>query len=145
MSARKRIGVLISGRGSNMSSLINACNKTDYPAEISIVISNNPSAPGLEIAAQAGIATRAIDHKKYPSREAFETDLDTALKEAEVDLICNAGFMRLLTNGFVEGWRDRQLNIHPSLLPTFKGLHTHERRRMPVALQLGAREHLGFR
>ena len=127
MSQRKRVGVLISGRGSNMSSLITACNKPDYPAEISIVISNNPTAPGLEIAAESGIAARAIDHKTYPSREAFEADLDTALKEAEVDLICNAGFMRLLTNSFVEGWRDKQLNIHPSLLPAFKGLHTHER------------------
>lgn len=127
MSQRKRVGVLISGRGSNMSSLINACNKPDYPAVISIVISNNPEAPGLEIATQTGIPARAIDHKTYPSREAFEADLDTALKEAEVDLICNAGFMRLLTNSFVEGWRDKQLNIHPSLLPAFKGLHTHER------------------
>jgi phosphoribosylglycinamide formyltransferase-1 len=127
MSQRKRVGVLISGRGSNMSSLIDECNKPDYPAVITLVISNNPDAQGLEIAAQAGIAARAIDHKTYPSREAFEADLDTALKEAEVDLICNAGFMRLLTNSFVEGWRDKQLNIHPSLLPAFKGLHTHER------------------
>jgi len=127
MSQRKRVGVLISGRGSNMSSLINACNKPDYPAVITLVISNNPDAPGLKIATQAGIAARSIDHKTYPSREAFEADLDTALKEAEVDLICNAGFMRLLTNSFVEGWRDKQLNIHPSLLPAFKGLHTHER------------------
>jgi phosphoribosylglycinamide formyltransferase-1 len=134
MSTRKRIGVLISGRGSNMSSLINACNKPDYPAVITVVISNDPSAPGLDIAAQAGIATRTIDHKKYASREAFEVDLDAALKEADVDLICNAGFMRLLTNGFVEGWRDRQLNIHPSLLPAFKGLHTHER-----AIEAGVR------
>lgn len=127
MSQRKRVGVLISGRGSNMSSLIDACNKPDYPAVITLVISNNPDAQGLEIATQAGIAARAINHKTYPSREAFEADLDTALKEAEVDLICNAGFMRLLTNSFVEGWRDKQLNIHPSLLPAFKGLHTHER------------------
>lgn len=127
MSARKRVGVLISGRGSNMSSLIDACNNPDYPAEMSIVISNNPDAPGLDIAAQSGIATRAIDHRKYASRENFEADLDAALKKAGVELICNAGFMRLLTSGFVENWRDRQLNIHPSLLPSFKGLHTHER------------------
>jgi len=127
MSPRKRVGVLISGRGSNMSSLIDACNKPDYPAVITLVISNNPYAQGLEIATKAGISSRAINHKTYPSREAFEADLDTALKEAEVDLICNAGFMRLLTNSFVEGWRDKQLNIHPSLLPAFKGLHTHER------------------
>lgn len=127
MSPRKRVGVLISGRGSNMSSLISACAKKDYPAEIALVISNNPDAPGLDIAAQSGIATKAIDHKKYPSREAFERDLDAALNEDDIDLICNAGFMRLLTKSFVEGWRDRQLNIHPSLLPSFKGLHTHER------------------
>ena len=127
MSARKRIGVLISGRGSNMSALIDACKKPDYPADISIVVSSHQDAPGLEIAAESGIAARAIDHKNYPTREAFEADLDAALKEAEVDLICNAGFMRLLTESFVAGWRDRQLNIHPSLLPAFKGLHTHKR------------------
>ena len=127
MSQRKRVGVLISGRGSNMSTLIDSCKKPDYPAVITTVISNNPEAQGLEIAARSGIATRAIDHTKYPSREAFEADIDAALKEAEVDLICNAGFMRLLTRSFVEAWRDKQLNIHPSLLPAFKGLHTHER------------------
>ena len=127
MSARKRIGVLISGRGSNMSALIDACNKPDYPAEIAIVISNQPEAPGLEIAARSGIPTQIIDHKAYPTRETFEADLDAALKQAKIDLVCNAGFMRLLTNSFVEAWRDRQLNIHPSLLPAFKGLQTHER------------------
>lgn len=127
MTARKRIGVLISGRGSNMSALIEACKEPDYPAEIVIVISNQPGAPGLENAARAGIAGTTIDHTGYPSREAFEKDLDGALREAKVDLICNAGFMRLLTQGFVEAWRNRQLNIHPSLLPAFKGLHTHER------------------
>ena len=127
MSVRKRIGVLISGRGSNMSTLIDACKKPYYPAEIIIVISNQPEAPGLQIAARSGIPTHIIDHKIYPTREAFEADLDAALKQAKIDLICNAGFMRLLTNSFVEGWRDRQLNIHPSLLPAFKGLHTHER------------------
>ena len=134
MSGAKRVGVLISGRGSNMSTLIDACNSSDYPADITTVISNNPTAPGLELAAQSGITTRAIDHTRYPSREAFEADLDAALKEADVDLICNAGFMRLLTKSFVEGWRDRQLNIHPSLLPSFKGLHTHER-----AIEAGVR------
>lgn len=127
MNARKRVGVLISGRGSNMSALIDACKSPEYPAEISVVISNRPEAPGLEIAGNSGIPTCTIDHKAYPTREAFEADLDKQLKAAEVDLICNAGFMRLLTGSFVEGWRDRQLNIHPSLLPAFKGLHTHER------------------
>ena len=127
MSDRKRIGVLISGRGSNMEALIEACNDPDYPAEIVTVISNRPDAPGLENASQAGIATQVIDHKSYPSREAFEADLDAALRAANVELVCNAGFMRLLTEGFVEAWRDKQLNIHPSLLPAFKGLDTHER------------------
>ena len=127
MTMRKRVGVLISGRGSNMSALIKACRKPLYPAEIVIVISNRPDAPGIEIAAKSGLATRVIDHKNYPSREAFEADLDAVLREADAELVCNAGFMRLLTQGFVEAWRDRHLNIHPSLLPAFKGLDTHER------------------
>lgn len=127
MSSRKRVGVLISGRGSNMSSLIDAAKDPKYPAEIVTVISNRPDAPGLEIAASQGIEAQAIDHKAYASREAFEKDLDAALRAAEIDLICSAGFMRLLTEGFVEAWRDKQLNIHPSLLPAFKGLNTHQR------------------
>ncbi len=127
MSGRKRTGVLISGRGSNMSALINACKKTDYPAEIVVVISNKPGAPGLGIASKAGIPVKVVDHKKFSDREAFEVVLDDTLRQAKVDLICNAGFMRLLTQKFVEDWRDRQINIHPSLLPAFKGLNTHKR------------------
>ncbi len=123
MTARKRIGVLISGRGSNLQSLIDACNEPDYPAEIALVISNRPNAYGLERARKAGIEARVIDHKQYPSRETFDSDLDSALREVGVEIICNAGFMRLLTEGFAEAWRDRQLNIHPSLLPAFRGLH----------------------
>jgi phosphoribosylglycinamide formyltransferase-1 len=116
MTAGKRVSIVISGRGSNMSALIDACKDSSYPADIVSVISNRPDAPGLDVAAKAGIDTRTVDHKAYGSREAFEADL-----------VCSAGFMRLLTEGFVEAWRDRQLNIHPSLLPAFKGLHTHER------------------
>jgi phosphoribosylglycinamide formyltransferase-1 len=127
MMSRKRVGVLISGRGSNMAALIESCKKHSYPAEIVSVISNRPDAPGLDIAANSGLPAQTIDHKDYPTREAFEAVLNEALRAAEVELICNAGFMRLLTEGFVEAWRDRQLNIHPSLLPAFKGLHTHER------------------
>lgn len=123
MTARKRIGVLISGRGSNLQSLIEACNEPDYPAEIVTVISNRPDAAGLQRAELAGIEARVIDHKAYGGRASFEADLDRALREAGVEIVCNAGFMRLLTAGFVEAWRDRQLNIHPSLLPAFKGLH----------------------
>jgi phosphoribosylglycinamide formyltransferase-1 len=123
VSGRRRIGVLISGRGSNLASLLDACRAPDYPAEIVSVISNRPSALGLDKARDAGVPARVINHRDYPNREAFDADLDRALQEAGVDLICNAGFMRILTAGFVEAWRDRQLNIHPSLLPSFRGLH----------------------
>jgi phosphoribosylglycinamide formyltransferase-1 len=124
---RKRLGVLISGRGSNLQALINACKKRDYPAEIVTVISNVPQAQGLLRAEAALIPTLTINHKNFPTRKAFEAALDAALKEARVEILCNAGFMRLLTPDFVARWRDRHLNIHPSLLPAFRGLHTHER------------------
>lgn len=122
MTTRKRIGVLISGRGSNLQSLIEACRDPAYPAEIVTVISNRPAAAGLERARRAGIPASVIDHKAYPGRAEFDADLDRALRDADVEIICNAGFMRILTEGFVEAWRDRQLNIHPSLLPAFRGL-----------------------
>jgi phosphoribosylglycinamide formyltransferase 1 len=124
---RKRVGVLISGRGSNLQTLINACKSRDYPAEVVLVISNVPQAPGLLRAEAALIPTLTIDHKAFPTREAFDAVLDTALKEAGVEILCNAGFLRLHTPGFVESWRDRHLNVHPSLLPAFRGLHAHER------------------
>ena len=122
MTERKRIGVLISGRGTNLQSLIDACQASDFPAEIALVISNRPGAYGLERAHNAGIEACVINHKQYPSREAFDADLDSALRSAGAEIVCNAGFMRLLTEGFVESWRDRHLNIHPSLLPAFRGL-----------------------
>ena len=134
MSARKRVGVLISGRGSNLQALIDACQGADFPAEIATVISNRPGAYGLERARAAGIAGVTIDHTQYKSRKSFDAALDAALRDAGVELVCSAGFMRLLTPGFVEAWRDRQLNIHPSLLPAFRGLHPHER-----ALEMGVR------
>jgi len=124
---RKRVGVLISGRGSNLQALINACKTRDYPAEIVLVISNVPQAQGLLRAEAALIPTLTLDHKDFPSREDFDAALDAALKNGGVEILCNAGFMRLHTPGFVECWRDRHLNIHPSLLPAFRGLHTHER------------------
>lgn len=127
MSGRLRIGVLISGRGSNLQALIDACADPDYPAEIALVISNVADAYGLERAALAGIPTRVIPHKPFPSRGGFETALTAALQEAACELVCLAGFMRLLTGPFVEVWWDRLINIHPSLLPAFRGLHTHER------------------
>ena len=122
MTTRKRIGVLISGRGSNLQSLIEACRDPAYPAELVSVISNRPDAAGLDRARKAGIPAAVIDHKAYPGRAEFDADLDRALRDAGVEMICNAGFMRILTEGFVEAWRDRQLNIHPSLLPAFRGL-----------------------
>lgn len=134
--AKIRVGILISGRGSNMMSLIEAAQAPDYPAEIVTVISNRPSAGGLAKAREAGIPTVAIDHKDFATRMAFEAKLHQALLDAGVELICNAGFMRMLTGGFVDRWRNRQLNIHPSLLPSFPGLDTHAR-----ALREGVRIH----
>jgi phosphoribosylglycinamide formyltransferase-1 len=124
---KKRVGILISGRGSNMQSLIAATREADYPAEIACVLSNRPEAEGLFKAAAEGVRTQAIDHKGYGSREGFEADLDRALRAAGVEIVACAGFMRMMTAGFVERWRDRMINIHPSLLPAFKGLDTHAR------------------
>jgi len=125
--AKKRVGVLISGRGSNLGALIDACRSNNYPARIVLVISNVPSAQGLLRAEAALIPTLTISHKDFSSREAFDEAIDKALNEAGVDILCNAGFMRLHTEGFVRRWWNRHLNIHPSLLPAFKGLHTHDR------------------
>lgn len=125
--ARIKTAILLSGRGSNMQALVDAAKDPTYPAEIVRVISNVPGAGGLERAARAGIATTAIDHSEFDSRAAFEDALHEELTADGVELVCLAGFMRLLTEGFVERWFDRMLNIHPSLLPAYKGLHTHER------------------
>jgi phosphoribosylglycinamide formyltransferase-1 len=124
---RKRVGILISGRGSNMMALVEATRRPGYPAEVVTVVSNRPEAPGLAWAAAQGITTAAIDHRRYAKREDFEADLHAALTAARVELICCAGFMRLMTASFVEKWRGRMLNIHPSLLPAFKGLNTQAR------------------
>lgn len=125
--ARAKLAVLISGRGSNLQSLIDAAADPAYPAEIGLVISNRPNAKGLERATAAGIPQYVIDHKDFRSREDFDAALNDALRTAEADYICLAGFMRILTDGFVNDWRGRLINIHPSLLPAFKGLHVHER------------------
>ncbi len=127
MSGKLKLGVLISGRGSNLQALIDTCADPDFPAEIALVISNVAGAYGLERAAKAGISTRVIDHKPFGSRGEFEAALTDALREEGCGLVCLAGFMRLLTASFVETWWDRLINIHPSLLPAFRGLHTHER------------------
>lgn len=124
---RKRVGILISGRGTNMEALLTAAADPSFPAEIVRVISNNADAPGLLKAEGAGVATSVVDHRAYGNRSEFEDALHAELVAADVEILCNAGFMRLLTVGFVERWRDRHLNIHPSLLPAFRGLNTHER------------------
>ena len=124
---RKRVGVLISGRGSNLGALIEACKAPDYAAKIVLVISNLPSAQGLLRAESALIPALVINHKDFATREKFDAALDTALNEAGVELLCNAGFMRLHSEGFVARWRNRHLNVHPSLLPAFRGLHSHAR------------------
>ena len=124
---RKRVAVLISGRGSNMVSLIEAARAPDFPAEIALVLSNRPDAGGLERARQAGIEALAVDHKAHPDRASFEEALDEALQARGIEIICLAGFMRVLTPRFVERWTGRMINIHPSLLPLFRGTHTHER------------------
>jgi phosphoribosylglycinamide formyltransferase-1 len=133
---RKRVAILISGRGSNMVSLIEAARALDYPAEIVLVLSNRPDAAGLDRAREAGIPARAIDHRAYPDRAGFDAALQRELEAAGIELIVLAGFMRILTDAFVEAWAGRMINIHPSLLPLFKGTHTHER-----ALEAGVRLH----
>ena len=126
MSAKRKIGVLISGRGSNLKSLIEACADTSYPAEIVLVISNVAGAGGLTHAANAGLPTKVIPHKAFASREAFDAAIDAALNDAGVELVCEAGFMRIHSEAFVRKWQGRIINIHPSLLPAFKGTHVHE-------------------
>ena len=134
---RKRVAVLISGRGSNMAALIEAAKDKTYPAEIALVISNRPDAGGLLVAQASGIATEVVDHTVYgKDRAAFERALQAVLEKNRIDIVCLAGFMRLLTAGFVKQWQHRILNIHPALLPAFKGLDTHRR-----ALEAGVKVH----
>ncbi|MEC9249444.1 MAG: phosphoribosylglycinamide formyltransferase [Pseudomonadota bacterium] len=134
--AKTKIAVLISGRGSNMQAIVEAAAAEDYPAEIALVVSNNPDAAGLAWAAERGIETEVLNHREFETREAFEKALDTLIRLYGARIVCLAGFMRILTPYFTEKWRDLLINIHPSLLPSFKGLHTHER-----ALEAGVRIH----
>jgi phosphoribosylglycinamide formyltransferase-1 len=134
--ARKRVAILISGRGSNMAALIEAARGKDYPAEIVLVVSNRPDAQGLAVAETQDVATAVVDQASFPTREAFEAALQAKLAAAKVEIVCLAGFLRRLTASFVERWRGKMLNIHPSLLPAFKGLDTHAR-----ALAAGAKSH----
>lgn len=125
MGRRLKIAILISGRGSNMMALAEACAACDFPADTVAVISNRADAQGLATASALGITTEIVDHRKFDSRHAFDTALSQTIEASGADLVCLAGFMRLLGVPFVERWRDRLINIHPSLLPAFKGLDTH--------------------
>jgi phosphoribosylglycinamide formyltransferase-1 len=124
---RVRVGVLISGRGSNLQALIDACARPDFPAEIVCVISNVPNVEGLVRAGRAVIPTHTIAHASFPSRELFDAAMDELLRQADVRFVCLAGFMRVLSARFVDSWKGRLVNIHPSLLPSFKGLNVHRR------------------
>jgi phosphoribosylglycinamide formyltransferase-1 len=125
--ATLKVGVLISGRGSNLRALIDGCAGGKIPAEIVLVISNRPDAGGLVHARSASIPTKTIDHRQFSDRATFDAAMTEALQAAGVELLCLAGFMRLLTPGFVAAWKNRMINIHPSLLPAFPGLDTHAR------------------
>lgn len=136
MTTRKRVAILISGRGSNMAALIAAAAERDYPAEIAAVISDRADAPGLDLAARAGVQTRTVLRSGYSSREAHEGAITNVLEDAQAEIICLAGYMRTLSPDFVARWQGRMINIHPSLLPVFPGLDTHAR-----ALDGGLRIH----
>lgn len=125
--SKLRLAVMISGSGTNLQALIDSCQQENYPAQIEVVISNRPDAKGLHRARNAGLKAICIDHKDYDSREAFEDAVHECLTEHKTQLVCLAGFMRILNAEFVNRWKDRMINIHPSLLPSYKGLHTHAR------------------
>lgn len=136
MSEKVAAGILISGRGSNLQALLDAALSPAFPARIALVISNKADAAGLAQAEKAGVETLVIDHKDFPNREAFDARMTRALEERNVSLVCLAGFMRLLSREFVTRWTGRLINIHPSLLPLFKGLHPHRQ-----ALEAGVKLH----
>jgi phosphoribosylglycinamide formyltransferase-1 len=131
---KKRVGILISGRGSNMVALIEAARAADYPADVALVISSRPDAAGIERARAVGMQAQVVDHKGYASRELFDAAVEAALLEAGVELVCHAGFMRIQSEAFAARWLGRQLNIHPSLLPAFRGLRPQQQ-----ALDAGVR------
>jgi phosphoribosylglycinamide formyltransferase 1 len=136
MIPRARVAILISGRGSNMAALIDAAKNSGFPAEITLVVSNKPEAEGLAVAARHGVSVFAISHKDYPDRESFDRAMDERLRRANIEWILLAGFMRVLSPWFCQQWQRRMINIHPSLLPKFKGTDTHRR-----AIEAGESEH----
>lgn len=139
---KPRLAILISGRGSNMVALAKAAQHPDFPAETALVLSNQPDAAGLTVAAELGIPTLAISHRAYPDRAAFDAAVDTALRARKIDFIALAGFMRILTPEFIAGWENRIVNIHPSLLPKYPGLHTHARALAAGDAEAGCTVHL---
>ena len=145
-AARTKVGILISGRGSNMAALVEAAQAPDYPAEVAVVLSNRPLAPGLDLAREMGVEAIAIDHQPFgkdtESRESHERELDAALRARGVEIVCLAGYMRVLTPWFVRAWAGRMLNIHPSLLPHFPGLDTHRRALDAGHAEAGCTVHL---
>jgi phosphoribosylglycinamide formyltransferase-1 len=124
---KTRLGILISGGGSNMLSIAKACKATDFPAQVSLVLSNNPDAKGLHFAKKLGLQTAIVDHRDFTTRKNFEQEIQKHLVKAKIELVCLAGFMRILSPFFVDKWHGKMLNIHPSLLPKFRGLNTHRR------------------
>ena len=138
----KNIVILISGRGSNMEAIVQACALESWPARVAAVVSSKTTASGLQFAAQQGIATAALDHKQFDSREAFDAELMKVVDGFSPDVVVLAGFMRILTEGFVRHYEGRLINIHPSLLPAFPGLHTHERALEAGCKVAGATVHL---
>ncbi len=137
MTTRKRVAILVSGRGANMAALIAAAKRGDYPADIALVLSNRPQASALGRAQAEGIATSVVDHTEYgKDREAFERVVQAALEAHRIEIVCLAGFMRLFTPWLVSRWNGRMLNVHPALLPAFRGLRTHEQ-----ALEAGVKIH----
>jgi len=127
MTKNLKLAIFLSGRGSNARAIIESCEQPDFPAEIALVLSNNPEAKGLEFAQSKGLETICVNHRDYGVREAYDKALLKALEGRGIDMICLAGFMRILTPVFLEGWGGEIINIHPSLLPDYKGLNTHER------------------
>jgi phosphoribosylglycinamide formyltransferase-1 len=140
--ARRRVAVLVSGSGSNLQALLDAAQSPEWPAEIALVLSNRPDAYGLARARDAGVPATVVDHKSHARREAFEDALQRHLDKARIEIVCLAGFMRVLTTPFVERWHNRMLNIHPSLLPSYRGLHTHERALADGVLVTGCTVHV---
>ena len=136
MTDRLKVGVVISGRGSNLQALLDACATAEFPAEIVLVISNNPDVEGLRRAEKAGVATETINHRDFNDRASFERTLTASMEAAGVEVICHAGFMRIVTADYLKHWHNRLINIHPSLLPAFPGLDTHRR-----ALEAGVKLH----